>query len=59
MCRDDRKGGKASEPWLGPYTIVNQKTSGAFVLKNLKGDVLKKAYNINQLKPFNVPEETE
>ena len=49
--RQDRKGGKFSYKWIGPYTIKSISKTGLCVLINEKGFVLKKKYNVSLLKP--------
>ena len=49
--REDRKGGKNEDPWLGPYVIFSN-TGGIYKLRNKKGEVLKKAYNGCNLKLY-------
>ena len=51
--RQDRKGGKFSYTWIGPYTIKSISKTGLCVLINEKGFVLKKKYNLSLLKPYN------
>ena len=51
-----RKGGKLSDRWLGPYTINRNLGKGVYELKNSSGRVLKMKCNIARLKVmyFNV-----
>ena len=51
--RQDRKRGKFSYKWIGPYTIKSISKTGLCVLINEKGFVLKKKYNVSLLKPYN------
>ena len=51
--RQDRKGGKFSYKWIGPYTIKSISKTGLCVLISEKGFVLKKKYNVSLLKPYN------
>ena len=51
--RQDRKGGKFSYKWIGPYTIKSISKTGLCVLINEKGFVLKKKDNVSLLKPYN------
>ena len=51
--RQERKGGKFSYKWIGPYTIKPISKTGLCVLINEKGFVLKKKYNVSLLKPCN------
>ena len=51
--RQDRKEGKFSYKWIGPYTIKSISKTGLCVLINVKGFVLKKKYNVSLLKPYN------
>ena len=44
--RFDRKGGKFSQKWLGPYTVVNTCDKGVATLKNAPGVILKNKYKI-------------
>ncbi|XP_047137453.1 uncharacterized protein LOC124813956 [Hydra vulgaris] len=50
--RFDRKGGKFSQKWLGPVTVVNISEKGVATLKNVLGLTLEKIYNIVQLKTY-------
>lgn len=50
MRRSDRKGGKASDPWIGPYVVMEVKETGTCRLKNKRGVVLKRSFNASQLK---------
>ena len=51
--QQDRKGGKFSYKWIGPYTLKSISKTGVCVLINEKGFVLKKKYNVSLLKPYN------
>ena len=51
--RQDRKGGKFSYKWIGPYTIKSISKTGLCVLINEKGFALKKKYSVSLLKPCN------
>ena len=51
--RQDRKGGKFSYKWIGPYIIKSISKTELCVLINEKGFVLKKKYNVSLLKPYN------
>ena len=44
--RFDRKGGKFSQKWFGPYTVINISDKGVATLKNGLGVTLKNRYNI-------------
>ena len=55
--RQDRKGGKFTYKWIGPYTIQSISKTGLCVLINGKGASLKKKYNVNLLKRFHSNEE--
>ena len=44
--RFDRKGGKFSQKWFGPYTVINISDKGVATLKNGLGVTLKNKYNI-------------
>ena len=48
--REDRKGGKFTFKWLGPYTIEKISPRGLCTLRNNGGRVLSKKYNIDLLK---------
>ena len=48
--RFDRRVGKFSQKWLGPYTVMNISDKGVATLKNASGVTLKNKYNIVQLK---------
>ena len=50
--RFDRKGGKFSQKWLGPYTVMNISDNGVATLKKASGVTLKNKYNIAQLKHY-------
>ena len=50
--RFDRKGGKFSQKWLGPYTVMNMSDKGVATLKSTLGVTLKNKYNIVQLKHY-------
>ena len=50
--RQDRKGGKFSYKWIGPYTIKSISKTGLCVLINEKDFVFKKKYDVNVLKPY-------
>ena len=43
--RDDRKGGKMTFSWLGPYEILNILSNSTWLLRNSKGDTLKKKFS--------------
>ena len=51
--RQDRKGGKFSYKWIGPYNIKSISKTGLCFLINEKSFVLKKKYNVSLLKPYN------
>ena len=56
--RNDRKGGKFSYVWLGPYIVEDIIPKGVATLKNSSnGLVLKKKYNRAQLKRYIVSDE--
>ena len=44
--RFDWKGGKFSQKWLSPYTVMNVSDKGVATLKNGLGVTLKNKYNI-------------
>jgi len=48
--RYDRKGGKESAPWIGPYTIHKITHTTVFLTNN--GKALKTGINISQVKRF-------
>lgn len=50
--RIDRKGGKFTFKWLGPYEVTNLTDHGLASLKNQNGTVLKKKFNKLLLKPY-------
>ena len=50
--RHDRKGGKFSHRWLGPYTIKALNRNGLAWLESSKSIVLKQKYNSALLKPY-------
>ena len=50
--RHDRKGGKFSYRWLGPYTVKALIKNGLASLESSKGIVLKKKYNSALLKLY-------
>ena len=50
--RFDRKGGKFSQKWLGPYTVMNISDKGVVTLQNASGVTLKSKYNIVQLQLY-------
>ena len=57
--RIDRKGGKFSFKWLGPYIVESITKSGLCELRNNRGIVLAKKYSISLLKPLEVPDEID
>ena len=50
-CKD-RKGGKFTYKWMGPYTVKSVSKSGICVLVNEKGVQLKKNYHASLLKLY-------
>ena len=50
--RQDRKGGKFSSKWTGPYTIEHITKKGLCTLKNERSTVLAKKFNVGLLKPY-------
>ena len=50
--RFDWKGGKFSQKWLGPYTVMNISDKGVATLKNASAMTLKNKYNIVQHKHY-------
>ena len=50
--RFNRKGGKLSQKWLGPYTVWNISEKGISTLKNPLVLTLKKTFNLVQLKHY-------
>ena len=53
LKRQDRKVGRFSYKWIGPYTLESISTKGLCELKNSKGVTLKTKYNVSLIKPFN------
>ena len=53
--REDRKGGKFSFKWNGPYTVRNITKKNLCSVINKKGRQLKTKYNISLLKPYMEP----
>ena len=51
--RFDRKSGKFSQNWLGPYTVTNISDKGVATLKNISRVALENKYNVVQLKHSN------
>ena len=51
--QQDRKEGKFSYKWIGPYSIKSISKIGLCVLTSEKGFVLKKKYSVSLLKPYN------
>ena len=49
--RDDRKGGKAEDSWLGPYIVEEVKQNGTYKISR-DGRVLKTLVNASQLKLY-------
>ena len=49
LKRDDRKGGKVSKPWLGPYTCQNLYKNNCCQLQSNDGTLLKKKYNLKHI----------
>ena len=52
--RKDRKGGKFSFAWLGPYVVSEITPKGVTTLKKLDGEILKAKYNLSKLKLYAV-----
>ena len=50
--RHDRKGGKSSYRWLGPYTVKVLNKNGLALSESSKGTVLKQKYNSALVKPY-------
>ena len=50
--RQDRKGGKFSYKWTGPYTIEHITKKGLCTLNNERSTVLAKKFNVGLLKPY-------
>ena len=50
--RQERKGGKFSYKWTGPYTIEHITKKGLFTLKNERSTVPAKKFNVGLLKPY-------
>jgi Ulp1 family protease len=55
LKRADRKGGKTSSPWLGPYKVVEIFSNNTCRLESENGE-LKKIHNVGNLKKFVVRE---
>ena len=55
----DRKGGKFKYSWLGPYVINSLSKKGIATLQTSNGVILKKKYNIANLKPCTLPAEND
>ena len=53
--RQDRKGGKFSYIWLGPYVVKSISKKGLRTLANQKGKVLRKKYNVGLVKHYYDP----
>ena len=49
--RSDRKGGKFSFRWIGPYIVKHLSRKGLVTLENSNGVILKNKYNQIRLKP--------
>ena len=58
LKRQDRKGGKFTCKWIGPYTIESISKTGLCALTNQKGVTLKKKYNVSLLKSFYLNQRT-
>ena len=43
---------KLSSPWEGPYIVAQVLRPGTYKLKNVEGQVLPNAWNIEQLRRF-------
>lgn len=56
LRRDDRKGGKITMPWLGPYTVMEVFENKTCRLRGQKGN-LKKKQHLSNLKLCNLREE--
>ena len=52
LKQQDRKGGKFTFKWIGPYIIQSISKTSLYALSNQKGVTLKKKYNVSLLKPF-------
>ena len=46
-AQKQRKGGKLTDKWLGPYIINRHISKGLYELRNKSGKVLKKKVNVN------------
>ena len=51
-AQKQRKGGKLSDKWLGPYIVHQQMGKGVYQLKTVSGTVLKQKCNISRLKVY-------
>ena len=52
LRRADRKGGRMSDPWLGPYTVSTITANGAYELTSKDGEVLRSRQHGVNLKLF-------
>ena len=59
QTREDRKGGKFSFKWLGPYTVHAISDKNICSLINKDGKLLKTKYNVSLLKPYVDADEIE
>ena len=50
--RIDRKDGKFSQKWLGPYVVTKISEIGFVTLKNTSGLILNKKYSVANLKHY-------
>ncbi|XP_062617193.1 YTH domain-containing protein 1-like [Saccostrea cucullata] len=48
--KSTRKGGKKEKKWLGPYIVTSVLSKGCVKLRNLKGSLIKRSYNVKLLK---------
>ena len=51
-AQKQRKGGKLSDKWLGPYIVHKQMGKGVYQLKTVSGTVLKQKCNVSRLKVY-------
>ena len=57
--RMDRKGGKFSFKWFGPFTIHSTSNKNFCSLINKDGTLIKTKYNVSLLKPYLDSDETK
>nr|XP_047130952.1 uncharacterized protein LOC124810314 [Hydra vulgaris] len=53
LKKENRKGGKMTFSWLGPYEILDILSNSTCLLRNIKGNNrIKKKYSLHHVKPF-------